>query len=81
LDFCSNYPPNKALTGGQEDEQGCQMVYFQTKDPYLGIFWKALEYTMLVYFVAIWNILQPFGVFHGHFDIFSDHFPILEHLS
>jgi hypothetical protein len=45
--------------------QGCQMVYFQTKNSHLGIFWRALEQIMLVYFVAIWNIVQPFRTFYG----------------
>jgi hypothetical protein len=30
--------------------QGCQMVYFETKNPYLGTFWRALEWKMLAYF-------------------------------
>jgi hypothetical protein len=40
--------------------QGCQMVYFQTKNPSLGIFWRALVrkifvfYDHLQYFMAIW---------------------------
>jgi hypothetical protein len=42
--------------------QGCNMVYFQTKNPNLGKFWRALEWKMLVYvfydhleyFTAIW---------------------------
>jgi hypothetical protein len=46
--------------------QGCQMVFFQTKNPFLGIFWRSLKYTMLANFVAIRNILQPFGTLHGH---------------
>jgi hypothetical protein len=33
-------------------DQGCQMVYFKTKNPNLGIFWSALEWKMLVYFTA-----------------------------
>jgi hypothetical protein len=37
--------------------QGCQMVCFQTKNPNLGKFWRALEWKMLKYFMAIWNIL------------------------
>jgi hypothetical protein len=37
------------------------MLYFQTKNPYLGIFWRDLELKMLVYFVSICNILQPIG--------------------
>jgi hypothetical protein len=37
------------------------MVCFQTKNPSLGKFWRALEWKMLVYFTAIWHILGPFG--------------------
>jgi hypothetical protein len=47
--------------------QGCQMVYFQTKNTNLGKFWKALKSKMSEYFMAIWNILWPFGTFYGHF--------------
>jgi hypothetical protein len=46
------------------------MVYFQTQNPYLGMFWSALEYTSLAYFVAIRNILQTFGMLHGHLVYF-----------
>jgi hypothetical protein len=54
--------------------QGCQLVYFHTKNPNLGIFWRALEWNLLVYvfydhweyFASIWNILWPFGVVCGH---------------
>jgi hypothetical protein len=45
--------------------QGCQMVYFQTKSPNLSIFWRALECKMLLNFITIWNILQPFGKIYG----------------
>jgi hypothetical protein len=41
------------------------MVYFQTKNPALGKFWRTLEWKMLVYFVTIWNILRPFGIIYG----------------
>jgi hypothetical protein len=34
---------------------------FQTKNPNLGKFWRALEWKMLVYFMVIWYILWPFG--------------------
>jgi hypothetical protein len=34
--------------------QGCQMVYFQTKNPNLGKFWRALDWKMLVDFMALW---------------------------
>jgi hypothetical protein len=32
------------------------MVYFQTKNPDLGKFTRALEWKMLIYFMAILNI-------------------------
>jgi hypothetical protein len=44
----------------------CQMVCFQTKNPNLGRFCRALELKMLIYFMIIWNILQPSGIFYGH---------------
>jgi hypothetical protein len=35
--------------------QGCQRVRIQTKNPNLGKFWRALDWKMFIYFVAIWN--------------------------
>jgi hypothetical protein len=57
--------------------QGCQMVYFQTKNPNLGTFLRAFEWKMfftilwpfgmfcghLVYFMAVWHSLWSFGIF------------------
>jgi hypothetical protein len=43
--------------------QGCQMFYFQTKNPNVDQFWSVLQWKMLVYFVAVWYILPPFGIF------------------
>jgi hypothetical protein len=40
------------------------MVYFQAKNPNLGKFWRALYWKMLIYFMAIWNILRTFGLLH-----------------
>jgi hypothetical protein len=31
----------------RKPEQGCQMVYFHTKNLNLGIFWRALEWEMV----------------------------------
>jgi hypothetical protein len=42
------------------------MVYFQTKNLSLGKFWRALVWKLLMYFMAIWNILQTFGTFYDH---------------
>jgi hypothetical protein len=43
------------------------MVCFQTKNPNLGKFCRALYWKMLTYFMAIWNILWRFGIFYDHF--------------
>jgi hypothetical protein len=45
---------------------GCQMVYFQAKNTNLGKFWRALHWKILKCFMAIWNILQTFGIFYDH---------------
>jgi hypothetical protein len=50
-------------------DQGCQMVFFQTKNLDLGKCWRAFEFKKLVYYMAIWNILQPFGILYGHLVI------------
>jgi hypothetical protein len=46
--------------------QGCQMVCFQTKNPKLGKNFGASDWKMLIYFMAIWNILWIFGIFYDH---------------
>jgi hypothetical protein len=52
--------------------RGCQMVYLNTKIPIFGIFWRALEWKILVYYLALWYIWWPFvnfmifGKFNGH---------------
>jgi hypothetical protein len=45
--------------------QGCHMVYFQTKNQNLGNFWRVVQWKMLVYFMDVWSILQPFGILYG----------------
>jgi hypothetical protein len=42
------------------------MVSLKTKNPNLGKFWRALDWKMLIYFLAIWNILQTFGICYDH---------------
>jgi hypothetical protein len=39
---------------------------FQTKIPYLGKFWRVLQWNMMVYFMAIRPILRPLCIFCGH---------------
>jgi hypothetical protein len=36
------------------------MAHFQTKNPNVG---KFLQWKILVYFMAIWSIFRPFGLF------------------
>jgi hypothetical protein len=54
--------------------QGCQTVFFQTKNPNLGKFWRVLQWklfvylmSILVYLTPICQILWPFGMFSGYF--------------
>jgi hypothetical protein len=45
-------------------------VYFQTKNPSLGKFLEGLgSRKRMIYSMAIWNILRPFGIFYGHLVI------------
>jgi hypothetical protein len=37
--------------------QGCQMVYFQTKNPNVGKFGRFLQWKMLEHFMTMWSIL------------------------
>jgi hypothetical protein len=46
--------------------QGCQMVYFQTKSPNLGKFWRVLYRKRLVHFTVLWSISLQFGILCGH---------------
>jgi hypothetical protein len=43
------------------------MVYFETKNPNLGKFWRAVKKTILNTFILwpFWNILWPFGILYG----------------
>jgi hypothetical protein len=62
---CRLAEPFHANLSGPAD-QGCQMVSFQTKNPNLGKLWRALHWRMLIYFMALRNILQTFGIFYDH---------------
>jgi hypothetical protein len=52
------------------------MVCFQTKNPNLDKFWRGLEWKMLEYFIAIWNILRSFGIPIGIVVVIW-HFPLV----
>jgi hypothetical protein len=58
------------------DVQGCQIVYFQTKNRHSGTFWRVLHWKM-VYFMAIWSILRPLDIFYGHLV----HFVVIWYIS
>jgi hypothetical protein len=54
------------LPGSCFPDQGCQMVYFQTKNPNFGKFLRVLQWTLLVYFMAIYVHLVYFmAVWYG----------------
>jgi hypothetical protein len=42
----------KTILAATSPNQGCQMVYFETKNPNLDIFWRALEWKMFEYFMT-----------------------------
>jgi hypothetical protein len=48
------------------------MVCFQTQNPNLGKFWMALNCSLLVYSMIIWNILWPFGIIYDRLVKFVD---------
>jgi hypothetical protein len=56
---------SKALRNvtAETPNQGCQMAYFQNKNPNLGKLWRVLQCKMLVHFMAIWIIFRQFGIF------------------
>jgi hypothetical protein len=43
-------------------EQGCQMVYFRTRNSNSRIFLRPLEWKMLVHFMEVWKTYLPFGI-------------------
>jgi hypothetical protein len=57
------------------------MVCFQTKNHNLGKFWRVLQWKMLVYFMSIWSILCPFGLFYVHLVYFTAIWSILRPLE
>jgi hypothetical protein len=47
--------------------QGCQMVYFQTKNPNLGTFLEGLRNENVgKFYIAFWNVGQPLGISYGN---------------
>jgi hypothetical protein len=44
-------------------EQGCQMAYFQTKNPNLGKFWSVLQWKTLEYLRANFADFMVIGIF------------------
>jgi hypothetical protein len=61
---------NIPATNTSGSSQGCQMVYFQTKNTNLGKFWRALQWKILVNFITIWSILLQLGIFYDHLVYF-----------
>jgi hypothetical protein len=61
-----NVPSDNADT----NREGCQMAYFQTKNPNLAKFWRVLQWKMLVNYMAIWSIVRLLGIFCGHLVYF-----------
>jgi hypothetical protein len=63
--LCSPLFMNRTLgkcSKPSSEGQGCQIVCFQTKNPNLGKFWKALDCK----FMPIWIIFWRFGIFYDY---------------
>jgi hypothetical protein len=43
---------------------------FKVKNPNLSNFWRFWQWKMLVYFMPMWSLLRPFGLFCGHLVYF-----------
>jgi hypothetical protein len=65
-DFYSFFSRQCEREKNREEHQDCQMVIFQTKNTSLGKFCRVLQWEMVVYFMAVWSILPPFGISGGH---------------
>jgi hypothetical protein len=44
---------------------------FSNKNPSLGEYLRILQWKMCVYFINIWPILRPIGIFYAHFVYFT----------
>jgi hypothetical protein len=64
FNFWSNQFFQMIFVGKQSIDQGCQMVYLQTKNPILGKILRILQLETLVYFMDIWSIWRPFEIFY-----------------
>jgi hypothetical protein len=62
-------------------KQGCQKVYFQTKTPIFGIFWKALAFKILMTFMTIWCTFWSFSLIYGDFGIFCGKLAYFSHVG
>jgi hypothetical protein len=79
--------PESSLKSGRVGIRDSRWYIFKLNNPNLGTFWRTLKWKILVYFLGISNILQPFGMFYSHlvcfiaiwyvlqpFGIFCSHF-------
>jgi hypothetical protein len=48
----------------RQTQAGLPDGIFSNQKSQCGKFWRALERKILVYFMAIWNILRPFVIFY-----------------
>jgi hypothetical protein len=58
-DSCYSEQPFHITTGV------ARWFLFRPKNPNLRIFWMTLEWKMLKYILASWNISRPLGILHG----------------
>jgi hypothetical protein len=64
----TNFPDSLFFHISAAAGQGCQMVYFQTKNPSLGKFWRVLQWKMgtgIFYVRPVLSNFRSFGIFNG----------------
>jgi hypothetical protein len=72
--------PKKLKSWPSGHPQGCQMAYFKSKIPIFGKLWMVLKWKVYVYFMALWSVKRPFGIFYCHRYITGSYrifFPVL----
>jgi hypothetical protein len=65
-DYVRLHLPSHLMYVGPVQSRVAGWYIFKPKNPYLGKFWRTLNWKRLVYFMAILSILRPNGLFYAH---------------
>jgi hypothetical protein len=68
--YCQIATVGRKAINSQSLAAGLPDDVFKNQKNNLGKFWRFLQQKIMVYFMAIWYILWPFGIFYGHLVYF-----------